>query len=121
MIADALAEREAALARVLWAVHVDLRTLPARMRTQPQAQWLEPDGHPGTDLTLWMALEIARALYGDAPISTPFEIAYRDYRQGATPKADALASAQDIAAQQRVRTIQAEDLARLTAQAPPGP
>lgn len=121
VIADALAEREAALARALGAAHVDLRSLPARIRTQPQAQWLEPDGHPGPDLTLWMAHDIARALYGDAPLSTPFEIAYRDYRQGATPKADALASAQDIAAQQRVRTIQAEDLARLTAQPPQGP
>lgn len=121
MIADALAEREAALARALGAAHVGLRTLPARMRTQPQAQWLEPDGHPGPDLTLWMALDIARALYGDAPISMPFDIAYRDYRQGATPKADALASAQDIAAQQRMRTIQAEDLARLAAQAPLSP
>ena len=113
MIADALAEREAALARALGAAHVDLRTLPARMRTQPQAQWLTPDGHPGPDLTLWMALEIARALYGDAPLSTPFEIAYRDYRQGATPKADALASAQRIPAQRRVRTVRGEDLASL--------
>lgn len=113
MIADALAEREAALARALGAAHVDLRTLPARMRTLPQAQWLEPDGHPGPDLTLWMAHDIARALYGDAPLSTPFDITYRDYRQGATPKADALASAQDIAAQRKARTIRGEDLALL--------
>jgi len=103
------AASQAAHRQLAAAAHVGQRTLPARIRTQPQAQWPTPDGHPGPDLTLWTALEIAYALYGDAPLSTPFEITCRDYRRGATPKADALASAQRIPAQRRVRTVRSED------------
>lgn len=104
---------EAALAKALGIEHVGFGDWPALRARAPNRAWLEDGAHPGPDLSLLMALQLAKKLYGDRDPATPFVIAYRDYRGSFTPEADALTSAQALQAPLRERVVVESDLRML--------
>ena len=102
---------EQALAKKLGIEHVGFGDWPALRARAPARVWLDSDGaHPGPDLSLLMALRVAKQLYEDIEPVAPFVVVYRDYRGDFTPKPDALASAQALDAPLRERFVVEADL-----------
>jgi hypothetical protein len=109
--ASGLHSAELALARTLDIEHVGFDDWPALRARATSRAWLDSDGaHPGPDLTLLMALRLAKKLYGDREVVVPLTIVYRDYRGEFAPRPDALASAQASDAPLRERTVAETDL-----------
>jgi hypothetical protein len=114
--ARGLDDAERDLTRTLDIEHVGFGDWPALRTHAPERAWLDADGgHPGPDLTLLMALRVAKTLYGDHAPTAPFMLKYRDYRGSATPRPDVLASAQALDAPLLERPVVEADLRALTA------
>lgn len=110
----ALAVKESELAVRIGALHVGFGDFRALLDSDPDAAWLDTeDGlHPGPDLTLLMALRIVLKLYGETPPPQPLTLRYRDYRDRQSPALTSLASAQNLGAPWRQRSLQATDMER---------
>jgi hypothetical protein len=50
---------------------------------RPAAHWLEPDGHPGEEATLLMAIKLYRTLFGGLPQAHELDIEGEDYSAAA--------------------------------------
>lgn len=112
--ASVLSQAEAELAARIGALHVGLGDFPALRPAHSDWPWLDPEdgAHPGLDLSLLMALRTLKSLYGQLPPTGAITLRHRDYRGPHAPRLDRLASAQEIRAPWRQRSLGIEDFAQ---------